>query len=263
MVRLRTVDDDRGDAEMATSVGSGPRRVLALHGWFGSARGWGTLPDLIDPDRFTWAFLDCRGYGERRDVTGEYTIAEIGRDALALADDLGWDRFAVVGHSMGGSAAQRVLADSPERVERLVGISPVPAGGVPFDEQGRALFSGAADDPGNRRAIIDLTTGNRLSRRWLDEMVRASARDSTVEAFGAYLPAWADTDFAAEIAGNPVPALAVVGEHDPALGQAAMRGSWLTHYPNARLEVLANAGHYAMYETPVRLVTVLEEFLDA
>ena len=248
---------------MAMSVGSGPRRVLALHGWFGNARGWGSLPDLIDPETFTYAFLDCRGYGERRDVPGEYTIAEISRDALALADELGWDRFSVVGHSMGGSAAQRVLADAPDRVERLVGVSPVPASGVPFDDQGWALFAGAADDPDKRRAIIDLTTGNRLSRHWLDGMVRESVHGSTVEAFRAYLPAWAHTDFAAEITGNPVPALAVVGEHDPALGEAAMAGTWLTHYPNARLEVLANAGHYAMYETPVRLATVLEEFLGS
>jgi pimeloyl-ACP methyl ester carboxylesterase len=248
---------------MATTVGGGPRRVLALHGWFGSARGWGSLPELIDTDRFTYAFPDFRGYGERRDVAGAYTLDEISRDALALADDLGWDRFSVVGHSMGGVAAQRVLADAPDRVERLVGISPVPAGGVPFDEQGWALFDGAAERPGNRRAIIDLTTGNRLSGRWLDEMVQESLRNSTTEAFGAYLAAWAHADLVREIAGNPVPALAVVGEHDPALGEAAMKESWLTHYPNSRLEVVANAGHYAMYETPVHLATVLERFLDA
>ena len=246
---------------MATTVGNGPRRVLALHGWFGSAQGWGRLPELIDPERFTYAFLDYRGYGSRRDVPGEYSIAEISADARALADELGWDRFSVVGHSMGGSAAQRVLADAPDRVERLVGISPVPAGGVPFDEDGWALFSGAAAEPGNRFAIIDLTTGNRLSRRWVDGMVRASQEASTVAAFGAYLSAWARTDFAAQITGNPVPALAVVGEHDPALGAATMRATWMTHYPNARLEVLANAGHYAMDETPVRLATVLEDFL--
>jgi pimeloyl-ACP methyl ester carboxylesterase len=243
------------------SVGHGPRRVLALHGWFGSARGWGWLPDLVDVERFTWAFLDYRGYGARAGVAGEYTLAEISRDALDLADSLGWDRFALVGHSMGGSAAQRVLADAPERVDRLVGISPVPAGGVPFDLQSWALFDGAAANPDNRRAIIDLTTGNRLSRRWLDEMVRFSLDHSTPEAFGAYLTAWARTDLTDEVKGSPVPALAVVGAHDPALGADMMRETWMRHYPNARLEVLANAGHYAMYETPVRLATVVEDFL--
>ncbi|SCE94283.1 alpha/beta fold hydrolase [Micromonospora mirobrigensis] len=242
-------------------VGHGPRRVLALHGWFGSARGWGWLPELIDGERFTWAFLDYRGYGERMAVAGEHSIAEISADALALADSLGWETFSVVGHSMGGSAAQRVLADAPDRVERLVGISPVPAGGVPFDLRSWALFDGAAGNPDNRRAIIDLTTGNRLAGHWLDAMVRFSLDQSTPEAFGAYLTAWARTDFTDEVKGNPVPALAVVGAHDPALGADTIRETWMRHYPNADLEVLAEAGHYAMYETPVRLVTVVEEFL--
>ncbi|MER7442464.1 alpha/beta fold hydrolase [Micromonospora avicenniae] len=243
------------------SVGRGPHKVLALHGWFGSARGWGWLPELLDTERFTWAFLDYRGYGERSDVGGDFSLAEISRDALALVDSLGWDTFSVVGHSMGGSAAQRVLADAPGRVERLVGISPVPAGGVPFDLRSWALFDGAAAEPANRRAIIDLTTGNRLSDRWLDEMVQFSVENSVREAFGAYLTAWARTDFTDEVKGNPVPALAIVGEHDPALGADTMRETWMRHYPNARLEVLANAGHYAMYETPVRLATVIEDFL--
>lgn len=245
------------------TVGDGPHRVMALHGWFGSARGWGQLPGLVDGDRFTYAFPDYRGYGSRRDVTGDHTIAEISRDVLDLADALSWDRFSVVGHSMGGIAAQQVLADAPERVTRLVGISPVPAGGVPFDADGWALFSSAAGDRTARETIIDITTGNRLSRRWIAGLALASERESTTEAFGAYLTAWARTDIAAAIDGNPVPALAVVGEHDPALGAAVMRDTWLKHYPHARLEVLANAGHYGMYETPVRLVTVLEEFLDA
>ncbi|MFG1609629.1 alpha/beta fold hydrolase [Actinoplanes sp. NPDC049265] len=244
-----------------TTVGNGPRRVVALHGWFGSARGWGWLPELIDTERFSYAFLDYRGYGDRRDETGEYSIAEIAADALAAADDLGWDTFSLVGHSMGGIAAQQVLATAPERVERLAGISPVPAGGVPFDDDSWALFSGAAGNPGNRRAIIDFTTGGRASARWLDRMVAESRAGSTVEAFGAYLPAWARTDLTEAITGSQLPALAVVGEHDPALGEPVMRETWLKHYPNGRLEVLREAGHYGMYESPVRLARLLEDFL--
>jgi pimeloyl-ACP methyl ester carboxylesterase len=246
---------------MTTVVGGGPHKVLALHGWFGSARGWGWLPELIDTQRFSYAFLDYRGYGDRLDVAGEYTLAEIAGDALAVADELGWDRFSLVGHSMGGIAAQQVLATAPGRVERLAGISPVPAGGVPFDEQGWALFSGAAEDPGNRRAIIDFTTGGRASGTWLDTMVAASQAGSTVAAFGAYLPAWARTDISARIAGSPIPALAIVGAHDPALGEQVMTGTWLEHYPNGRVEVLLDAGHYGMYESPVRLARLLDDFL--
>ncbi len=188
-------------------------------------------------------------------------MEEIARDALDLADELGAERFSVVGHSMGGSAAQRVLSLAPDRVTKLVGISPVPASGVPFDDQGWALFSGAAQDDGNRAAIIDLTTGNRLTRTWIDAMVQHSLDRSTREAFGAYLESWAKDDFAEAVTGNPVPALAVVGEHDPALGADTVNATWMQTYPNARLEVLTNAGHYAMFETPVALATVVERFL--
>ena len=57
-------------ADTALIVGSGEHRVLALHGWFGSARGWGSLPDYLNGDDYTWAFMDLRGYGSRKDVAG-------------------------------------------------------------------------------------------------------------------------------------------------------------------------------------------------
>lgn len=51
-------------------VGHGPVRVVALHGWFGSATGWGLLPELVDREAWSVAFLDARGYGSRKDVPG-------------------------------------------------------------------------------------------------------------------------------------------------------------------------------------------------
>ncbi|GGJ79739.1 esterase [Pilimelia anulata] len=243
-------------------VGTGPRRVIALNGWFGAAHNWGGLTDLIDPDRFSYAFLDYRGYGSRRAETGEYTLAEIAGDTLALADELGWERFALVGHSMGGAAIQRVYADAPDRVERLAGISPVSAAGFPFDADGWALFDGAAADPAKRRQIIDFTTGSRLTGRWLDAMAAFSTSTSDPKAFGAYLAAWAHADFAAEVRGAAVPALAIAGEHDPALGPAWVASTWCADYPNAESAVLTDAGHYGMFEAPVRLATLLERFLD-
>jgi pimeloyl-ACP methyl ester carboxylesterase len=249
-------------AEEPLVVGNGPGKVLALHGWFGSATGWGPFADLVDGDRYSYLFLDYRGYGARRGEAGEYTLAEISADALAAVDELGWSSFAVLGHSMGGSAMQRVLLDAANRVSGLIGVSPVPSTGVPFDEQAEQLFSGAADDRDNRYAIIDLTTGGRLSRTWLDRMVQFSLDQSDAAAFAAYLTAWARTDFSAEVQGNPVPIKVIVGEHDPALGAEVMRETFLRQYPNASLEVLPNAGHYAMFETPVALLTTVERFLD-
>lgn len=244
-------------------VGHGPTRVIALHGWFGSATGWGMLPELIDEQAYAYAFLDYRGYGARQDVAGDHTVPEIAADTLALADDLGWDRFALVGHSMGGTAILRVFTDAPDRVSALVGISPVPASGVPFDDDSWALFDGAARNDGNRYAIIDFTTGNRQSKTWIDRMVAHSLANSNREAFGAYLASWAKYDFSAELPTPAVPVKAIVGAHDPALGEQTMLATWQAQLPGSELDVQANAGHYAMFEAPVALVTSIEKTLSA
>lgn len=242
-------------------VGGGEHAVIALHGWFGSGAAWRPVWPYLDGSAYSYVFPDYRGYGTRRGIAGEYTLAEAAADVLATADALGLERFSLLGHSMGGTVMQRVYADAPDRVRAMVGVSPVPAGGVPFDEQGWGLFSAAAGDPGSRRAIIDLTTGNRLSGVWLDAMVRHSLDNSDEKAFGAYLEAWAKTDFHAEIAGADVPIKVIVGEHDPALGEQTMLATFAKWYPRLDLEVFGNAGHYAIDETPVALATSVEKFL--
>jgi len=249
-------------AHSPLTVGSGDHHVLALHGWFGSARGWGSLPDYLDGSAFTYVFMDLRGYGDRQQAGGEFTMAEAAADALALADDLGWDRFSLIGHSMGGKASHQVLLQAPDRVRKLVGINPVPATSVPMDEQGWALFSGAAAQAGNRAAIIDFTTGNKLTKTFVGQVVRHSLDHSSVGAFGAYLRSWATDDFSSALKpDHGTPVKVIVGETDPALSAAVMEQPWLAFFPGAELTVLANAGHYPMFETPVALATCIEEFL--
>ncbi|GAA2006813.1 alpha/beta hydrolase [Nocardiopsis rhodophaea] len=243
------------------TFGHGDHKVLALNGWFGSAEAWRPLLPHLDPTAFSYVCLDYRGYGARKGISGEYSLAEAARDALDFADELGWERFSVIGHSMGGSVMQRILADAPERVRALVGISPVPASGVPFDEQSWQLFHGAVEEPAKRRAIIDLTTGHRLTGVWLDIMVEYSFANSDKAAFAAYLDAWARTDFHTEVIGSTVPIKAIVGEHDPAMSVDVMRSTFEKWYPNLEIDVLANAGHYAMDETPIALATSIERFL--
>ncbi|HYE01364.1 MAG TPA: alpha/beta hydrolase [Alphaproteobacteria bacterium] len=244
-----------------TIHGSGGEGVIVLHGWFGDHTAFAPMLPYLDTDTFAYAFLDYRGYGRSRNMAGEHTMAEIAADALALADRLGWRRFHLIGHSMGGMAVQRVAVDARDRVKSLIGLTPVPASGVPFDDQGWALFSGAAANDANRAQIIDYTTGSRLSKHWVDYMVRRSRETTTEQAFADYLVAWAKTDFRAEAEGLDTPMLVLPGEHDPALGRAAMEGSFLQWYPRCEMTVVPNAGHYPMQETPVFLATVTEEFM--
>ena len=246
------------------SIGSGDHHVLAVHGWFGSSRGWGSLPEFLDRSAYTYAFMDLRGYGGRKQVTGEFTIAEAAADAIALADELGWDRFSVLGHSMGAKIAHQVLLQAPDRVRTLIGLNPVPATAVPMDEQGWALFSGAAGNPGNRAAIIDFVTGNKLTKTFINHVVQHSLANSTVEAFAAYLQAWAKSDFSDAAKSQPdtrTPVKVIVGVNDPALSADVMEQTWLVHFPEAEMTIMPDTGHYPMFESPVSLATSIEEFL--
>jgi pimeloyl-ACP methyl ester carboxylesterase len=95
------------------TIGSGPTKVVVIHGWFWDHRAFTPIFDCLDAAAYTFAFPDIRGYGNSRDVSGEYTIGEIAADAITLAEELGWREFHVVGHSMGGKAAQKVAMDAP------------------------------------------------------------------------------------------------------------------------------------------------------
>lgn len=226
------------------------------------AEAWGSLPDFLDRSTYTYAFMDLRGYGGRQEVAGEFTMEEAAADAIALAGELGWDRFSVIGHSMGAKVAHQMLLQAPDRVDKLVGLNPVPANAVPMDEQGWELFSGAAANAGNRAAIIDFTTGSKLTATFVNHVVRHSLENSNQAAFAAYLQAWAKTDFSGKAQPDTsTPVKVIVGVNDPALSADVMEQTWLVCFPEAEMTILPDAGHYPMFESPVSLATSIEEFL--
>jgi pimeloyl-ACP methyl ester carboxylesterase len=248
-------------ARVTPVLGNGPHQVICLHDWFGSSQGWGAMVDWLDGESFSYAFMDYRGYGNRVTEIGDFSVAEIASDVLALADGLGWEYFSLVGHAMGAMVMQRVLLSAPQRVHKMVGITPVPASGVPFDEATWEFFSSAVRSAEVRRAIMDLLTGNRLSGVWLEAMVRHSLATASPEAMGAYLSAWVSADFLPEVFGLQHPVQVLVGVHDPALTELLVRSTWMEAYPHAHIEIMPNAGHYPMFETPVALATTIERFL--
>ncbi|PYC87857.1 alpha/beta hydrolase [Streptomyces tateyamensis] len=242
-------------------VGAGEHKVIVLHDWFGTTAGWGPFLDYLDRSAFGYAMLDYRGYGDRVDVPGDFTLDEIAADVLALADELGWERFSLVGHSMGAKAAQLVLALAPERVRRLAAVCPVPAGRFPLEGETGELFHAAPQNPLARRAILDLVTGQQAGAVWLDRMVARSTATSRVDAYAAYLAEWSGQDYTEKLTGLQLPVGVFVGALDLALTADVMRATFLKLFPQAELIELPATGHYPMYELPVRFATELERFL--
>jgi pimeloyl-ACP methyl ester carboxylesterase len=242
-------------------LGHGAHPVIAIHGWLGTHRSYQPLWSVLDRERFTYAFVDGRGYGAARGVAGKFTIAEMAEDIVRVAAAHSWDEFSLIGHSMGGMAALRVLRDHPGRVRALVGLTPVAAEGATFDEEAWGLFSGAVEDLELRRKVFEITSGGRLSQTWVRDSAEQSMRDIDPSAMSSYLSSHANDGFAADVDGACVPMLVVVGEHDPAVTVDAVDAAWSGRYPELTVQTIGNAAHYPMEEVPVRLVTVVEEFL--
>lgn len=243
--------------------GRGPRKAIVLNGWLGCAVHWRPLLDALDPDVLQVAVFDYRGYGTRREVPGRYTFDEAAQDVLALADALDWPRFALVGHSMGGMAMQRAALAAPQRVERLLGLAPVGAGGSRMDASKLALFESALQDVAVRTRIVDFSTGRRLTRAFCEGIAQDSWQCNRIEAMASYLRQWTGSGFAERAKALGLPVMVVVGEHDPSITAEAVGHSWLLDHPQAMVEVAANAGHYPMQEVPIATAALLQKWLMA
>jgi esterase len=242
--------------------GTGARKVMVFGGAFGHGGDWKAFCAGLDPQAASYVFFDYRGYGRARESDGTYSFSEAAQDALALADRLGWQRFSIVGHSMGGIAIQRLLLAAPARIERMVAISAVPACSSRMDEARLAMFAKAADDLAQRQFILDFSTARRLPAAWLQEAARDSAAHTRADAFTSYLREWGTLDFSEAVKGNPVPVKVLTGSLDPTLTRALMESTWLAWYPNATLEMIEGSAHYPMHETPLALAAAVEHYLQ-
>jgi pimeloyl-ACP methyl ester carboxylesterase len=100
--------------------------VLRVHGTPGSRLARNPDPQLFERAGARVATFDRPGYGAST-AQRERTILSVADDALAVADALGWDRFAVLGVSGGGPHALAVAVRAPARVVGLgiaVGMTP-------------------------------------------------------------------------------------------------------------------------------------------
>lgn len=104
--------------------------VLALHGWLDNALSF--QPLFTHLDGLDLAAIDFPGHGESppRAPAARYHFDDYVFDALAAVDALGWQRFHLLGHSLGGAVASVLAAACPDRVLSLTvieGLGPLTA----------------------------------------------------------------------------------------------------------------------------------------
>ncbi|MBI4907249.1 MAG: alpha/beta hydrolase [Acidobacteria bacterium] len=232
-----------------------------MHNWMATHRSFQPIWPILDQERFSYAFMDHRGYGLSRQIEGKYTAQEAASDGLRLAGELGWERFHVMGHSMSGMVAQRLAVDAPARLKSLIAVTPVPASGVRLDADGYAMFSSAVGNDEQWKTIANMITGNRLTDRWHESSLREFREQVDPKAAAGFLRMWSCTDFHRDVKNSAVPVLAIAGRHDFAAFSpdaiSATLGEW---FPNFTMRVFEGSGHHPMAEEPIHFTTVAERF---
>lgn len=101
--------------------------VLALHGWLDNCASFDFLAPLITSSnacQLDMVALDLAGHGlsEHRTGLSAYNIWQDLIEILLVTEQLGWSRFALIGHSRGAIISMLFAATYPEKITQLVGI---------------------------------------------------------------------------------------------------------------------------------------------
>jgi pimeloyl-ACP methyl ester carboxylesterase len=97
-------------------------KVLAIHGWLDNAASFDALAACLNRVNLVAIDLPGHGYSEHRSSDGSYHFIDWIPDVIRAADELGWEKFVLLGHSMGAAIASLVAGTYPERIERIIGI---------------------------------------------------------------------------------------------------------------------------------------------
>ncbi|MTZ12714.1 alpha/beta fold hydrolase [Pseudomonas sp. JL972] len=101
------------------------RRVIALHGWLDNAASFSRLAPRLPGLRIVALDLPGHGHSAHRPLGAGYNIWDYVLDVLQVAEQFGWQRFSLLGHSMGAIVAVLLAGALPQRVERLALIDGV------------------------------------------------------------------------------------------------------------------------------------------
>ncbi|WP_348748503.1 alpha/beta hydrolase [Pseudomonas rhodesiae] len=93
--------------------------VIALHGWLDNANSFARLAPKLTGLRIVALDMAGHGHSAHRPVGAGYALWDYVFDVLQVAEQLGWERFALLGHSLGAIVSLVLAGALPERVTHL------------------------------------------------------------------------------------------------------------------------------------------------
>lgn len=253
--------------------------VLAIHGWLDNAATFAGLAPMLEGFRVTALDLTGHGRSEHRPEAHSHYFVDWVPEVIEAADFMGFERFVLIGHSMGAGIASLLPAAVPGRVARLVlleGAGPLttPPGEAPallrraLEDECRVVNSKARIHPDLGSAVAARCQGTDLdpaSARVLVERSVESVPDGVRFTFDPRLKTRSRWRFTEEqvlafLAAIDCPVLAVRATSGWPVPEDQMK-TRLDAIPDVtRIEI--EGGHHVHLTHPERVAPAVRDFLD-
>jgi 3-oxoadipate enol-lactonase len=241
-----------------TRKGTGKPLVL-VHGYPLDHTIWDEVLSLLE-NNFDIITPDLRGFGQSDIVKSQYKILDMAADIAGLLDQLGIEKVAIAGHSMGGYVALAFARAYPERVLGLGLVASQAPADPPERKQGR--YDAAAEiiktgvEPVAESMSAKLTSDKRVQT-----FVRGLIAEQQPMGLAGALKAMAERDDSTSIlSGFKFPVAIVHGEEDELI--PVQRAQEIkAAIPHAILMELSGVGHMPMMENSQITATTLKNLL--
>lgn len=237
--------------------GVGPALVF-VHGYRMHGGLWNNVVGALRPGQHRTVTVDLRGNGGSGRPPTDYGLPAFAGDVMAVITAANLSQPVLVGHSMGGTVVQYLMAELPQKLAGAVLVAPVPANGVDLPAEVVEIFRRSVYD---EDVLRQLYAGSVVDGRLVVDQLVALSATASREASEQSLDTWRLADFADRLDGSSVPALVVAGAQDGLFSRDFLAQTLLPRLPGGRLTIAEGAGHFVPIEAPEVLAKLLEQFV--
>jgi 3-oxoadipate enol-lactonase len=254
----RIITNNGYDIGYVEAGGGNATPIVFLHGVGSDKNAWHPQLEHFGRTRRAIAF-DYPGYGDSDPAPQGTTRDDYASAVISAMHELGVDRAHICGLSLGGVVAVAMSHHAPERCASLILANTFAA-----HPNGLAIYErsleGSRDLPAMAEARVDVLLAQPIDPQIRREVAETMSRiDPAAYRIGAKAVWLADVrDHAQEI---KVPTLVLVGDHD-LVTPVDLSSELVDLIPDARMRVIAGAGHLSNLEKPDAFNAIVDQFID-
>jgi len=229
--------------------------LMLLHGYPLDHHLWDGVVPLLK-DSFDLIIPDLRGFGESTTVETPYTMNDYASDIAGLLDQLGVQKIAIAGHSMGGYVALTFARLYPERVNALGLVSTQVLADPPEGKERRYKIAAEVAEKGIAGVVETMTPKFTSDPQW-QAFARKSMETQKPAAYIGALKAMAErADSTSLLSNMKYPVVIVHGDADALIPIERAR-EVKALLPESHLVEIKGAGHMPMCEASEEIAQAL------